>query len=294
MRFVPEGTIDLADGRTLAYLDWGEPDAPTVVYCHGYPGNRRELRIAMPIMERRSLQARLVAINRPGYGPSTFTKRRGFLPWTADLEEAADRLDIGRFGVLGASGGAPYALAAGYRMAGRVTRIGIVAGTAPVEAPGMAEAPGIALLPKSRPAARFQFEVAALMVRIGSEDRILNLALSSERLGDADRAAMARPEMRAWLLGVIKEVYARGGRAAAAEAGLYREPWGFDVAEVETETLLWYGAADETIPVSAGRWLADHLPRSRLIVWPDHGHFTWANSVEAAEVVEAMIAPGTG
>jgi len=283
--------MDLADGRKLAYLDWGEPDAPTVFYCHGFPGNRQELRITLPIVERRALDARLVAINRPGYGPSTFTKRHGFLEWTQDLEEAADRLGIHRFGVLGASGGGPYALAAGHRLGSRVTRIGIVVGVAPVGAPGMRQAPGIALLPTHRAAARFQFEMASLAFRIGRENRVLELALSSERLGEADRAAMARPEMRAWLLRVIKEAYAQGGRAAAAEAGLYRKPWGFDVGEVGTETLLWYGGADETIPVSAGRWLADRLSRSRLTVWPGHGHFTWADSAAAAQVVEAMIAP---
>jgi pimeloyl-ACP methyl ester carboxylesterase len=65
--------------------------------------------------------------------------------------------------------------------------------------------------------------------------------------------------------------------------------WAFDLHEAARR----YGDADETIPVSAGRWLTERLSRSRLTVWPDHGHLTWANSIEAAQVVEAMIAPGT-
>ena len=78
------------------------------------------------------------------------------------VAEAADKLGIGRFAVLGVSGGCPYALACGYVLGDRVTRIGIVVGMGPIDATGMKQATAI-----SGPSAlglvrRLQFGMAAM------------------------------------------------------------------------------------------------------------------------------------
>ena len=46
-----DGVLDLADGRRLGYAEWGPPDAPPIVYRHGSPGNRRELRLLQPVSD---------------------------------------------------------------------------------------------------------------------------------------------------------------------------------------------------------------------------------------------------
>ena len=129
-----ETTLTLADGRSLGLAEWGPPDAPLVVYCHGFPGSRLEPSLAQAVVERRAVNARVIAFDRPGYGRSAFLPGRGFLDWPTDMAEAADRLGIDRFSVLGASGGCPYALACASSLGERVTRVGIVAGVGPLEA----------------------------------------------------------------------------------------------------------------------------------------------------------------
>lgn len=114
------------------------------------------------------------------------------------------------------------------------------------------------------------------------------MAQTMSTLGEPDRRAMERPEVRAWFLGVAREAYARGGRAAAYEARLYRSDWGFDLGEVPPGALLWYGGEDRWVPASAGRWMAERLPGSEFTLWPEHGHFSWAASDEAASVLEAL------
>lgn len=278
-----EGILDLADGRKLAYAEWGPPDAPAVFYCHGFPGNRRELELAIPVMERSGLQVRVVALNRPGYGASTFQARRSFLDWPRDVAESADRLGIDGFSVLGASGGSPCALACGYVLGERVTRIGIVGGSAPIEATGMKDTPMISGVSPNRLVRRIQYELAAFAVGRGREDRFLGQSISM--MGDADREAMERPEVRNWFLRVTQEAFSQGGRGTAYESNLYRQDWGFDLSAVTQETSLWYGGADRWAPATAGRWLADRLPNSKFVIWPQHGHFTWVMSFEVAEVV---------
>lgn len=284
-----EGLLELGDGRRIGYSEWGPVGAPPVLYCHGFPGNRRELDLIQPVLERRQVEARLVALNRPGYGRSTFQTDRAILDWPRDAAEAADTLGIDRFAVLGVSGGAPYALACGYALGDRVTRIGIVVGMGPLEATGMKQATAISGPSGLGSIRRLQFGMAAMAFRKGEEGRFVDQSVAS--MGAADRDVLERGEVRAWFIEVMRESFQEGGRAAAHEAGLYRGGWGFHPQQVTNETRFWYGGADETVPASAGEWLADRMPGSAFTLWPQHGHFSWMVSGEAADVV-SVIATG--
>jgi len=127
-----EHTLELTDGRALSYTDWGPEDAATVFYFHGLPSSRRELELTRPGLERNSLPIRVIALDRPGFGASTYQPRRGMLDWPDDVAEAADLLGIDRFAVLGVSAGGPYALACGQALPDQVRRVGVVAGVAPM------------------------------------------------------------------------------------------------------------------------------------------------------------------
>jgi pimeloyl-ACP methyl ester carboxylesterase len=65
---------------------------------------------------------------------------------------------------------------------------------------------------------------------------------------------------------MMREALKQGGRAAAHEGGIYLRSWGFGVAEVTTETHLWYGSRDETVPAPVGEWLAGQLANADLVV----------------------------
>jgi pimeloyl-ACP methyl ester carboxylesterase len=99
---------------------------------------------------------RVIALDRPGFGGSTFQPNRGLLDWPRDVAEAADILGIDRFDVLGVSAGGPYALACGHALADRITRVGVVVGLAPMTATGMDDA-AIAKTAKNRWVRRAQF-----------------------------------------------------------------------------------------------------------------------------------------
>src|SRR4051812_34137799 len=102
----PGSTVTLRDGRRLGYAEYGEPDGRPVFYFHGTPGSRIDGRGADA--EVRALGLRVIAVERPGYGLSTFVPRRTIASWPADVTELADALGIERFGVYGYSYGGPY------------------------------------------------------------------------------------------------------------------------------------------------------------------------------------------
>lgn len=281
-----EGQLSLADGRELAYSAWGAPDAPAVFYCHGFPTNRHELDLIQPIMERHAVRARMVALNRPGYGASTFQPNRSILGWPRDVAEAADQLGIGRFAVLGVSGGAPYALACAHALGDRIAKVGLVAGVGPIEATGMEEAAAIAGPSATALIRRLQFEAAAFSFRKGQESRFVDKSIDT--MSTTDQTALSPADTRTWFIETMRESFGNGGRTVAQEAGLYRQSWGFDLRDVRVRTQLWYGALDKTVPPSVGHWLSGRLPRSTSVEWPQHGHFTWMLTEEAADVVTSL------
>jgi hypothetical protein len=101
--------LQLRDGRTLGFAEYGVRSPKVLFYFHGYPGSRVEARLLAEPAER--LGIRLIEIDRPGMGLSTFKLGRRFSDWPADVAELADDLGIDRFSLIGCSGGAPYAIA---------------------------------------------------------------------------------------------------------------------------------------------------------------------------------------
>ncbi len=107
-------TIQLHDGRTLGYAEYGIAERKALFYFHGHPGARLEARFLAEQAEQAGV--RLIGVDRPGMGLSTFKANRRLLDWPDDVVELADRLRLNRFAVVGFSGGGPYALACAYKI----------------------------------------------------------------------------------------------------------------------------------------------------------------------------------
>ena len=71
--------VTAADGRTLAYLEVGDPDAPLVIHNHGGPGGRLEARLPADAAAKNRL--RLVCVDRPGMGLSSHQKAHTYAGW---------------------------------------------------------------------------------------------------------------------------------------------------------------------------------------------------------------------
>lgn len=125
-----EHRIRLADERTLACLELGDPKGAPVIYFHGFPGSRLEARLAADVAQRLGL--RLFAPDRPGFGESTFLPDRTIGNWAADVTELTDQLGLQRFAVVGVSGGGPYALACAVRIPERLHGVALVGALGPL------------------------------------------------------------------------------------------------------------------------------------------------------------------
>ena len=270
----PEGeTLSLRDGRRVGYAEYGKPGGEPCFYFHGHPGCRLEPRLAGHVAGEAGL--RLVAVDRPGYGLSDFQPRRTILDWPRDVEEVADALGLGRFAVLGSSGGGPYALACAHELPNRVTKAGLISGVGPYDAPGATEGMrwqnrvGFHWSARFAPLARLIMGSIARQVRRSSERTVdaIGKALSA-----ADAEIVRRPDVREALAAELAEAFRQGSRGAASDLVLLGRPWGFALEAIEPVVFLWQGELDTLVPRAMGRHLADRIPNCRATFFPAAGH----------------------
>jgi pimeloyl-ACP methyl ester carboxylesterase len=260
------------DGRQVAYAEWGDPNGFPVVVLHGTPGSRLG-RFSDP--ERLAATGmRQIGINRPGYGGSTRLPSRAVADVVADVVAVLAELDVGRFAVVGASGGGPHALALAAALPDRVVRCRITAGLAPYGIPGFFEGMDphnveeweLVVSGDGEPEVKRRADVMRTRVLADPGAVYADLALT-----EADRRAMA--DVRAFA--VRRESLLE---ALSTHHGWYDDdiaftkPWGFSLAEVQVPVELRYGRYDVMVPPTHGDWLAAALPAAHVTIWDDLGH----------------------
>src|SRR5437879_8015801 len=75
-------TVPAADGRTLAYAVWGDPDGHPIFSLHGTPGSR--LNRHPDDSKVAAVGARVITYDRPGYGASSRHHGRAVVDCVAD------------------------------------------------------------------------------------------------------------------------------------------------------------------------------------------------------------------
>jgi pimeloyl-ACP methyl ester carboxylesterase len=270
-----EHRLRLADGRTLACLELGDPGGSPVLYFHGYPGSRLEGRLAAGAARRHGL--RLLAPDRPGFGQSTFLPGRTISAWAVDVAELADQFELERFAIVGVSGGGPYALACAARIPERLSRVGLIGAVWPLARRQLTHDMvtlnrlALALAARSPFLARLTAQLVARWVRRHPGHQLAHMMATAS---PADRRVLADPAYRAMVTQSTAEALRQGGRGAAWELTLLARPWDFRLQEVTVPVRIWQGLADSIVPPATAQDLAAALPSSECHYLPDEGHLS--------------------
>jgi pimeloyl-ACP methyl ester carboxylesterase len=107
-------------------------------------------------------------------------------------------------------------------------------------------------------------------------------------LGPTDGRALTDPHAGESLELVVGEAFAQWGKAATLEAGLFMQPWDFDPARITQPVRLWHGTEDTRIPFEVAKALADRIPNAEAVLWPHHGHFSWALGDNITSIAEFL------
>ena len=248
-------TFVLKGGRQLGFAQFGPDSAFPVFYFHGWPGSRLEAGFFnVP-------GAQMIGIDRPGYGLSDPDPRRRLADWPNDVEALADKLGLGKFAIVGMSGGGPYAAACAHALKDRVSRVAIIAGLGPPEAPGMsARRVGFLLDIGQRP---ITSAVLANVMRTVIRDRRAEQHIDrfKRRMPRAskDDEAMT-PDFMHMLLTSFREGLRASAKGPTSDARIYGQPWPFTLGDIKIPVRVWHGTDDTQVPISIGHHYAKHIP----------------------------------
>ncbi len=281
-------TLVLADGRTLAYDTYGDPDGLPVIFSHGFSDSRliRNPDEALTA----SLGVRMIAADQPGVGGSTPQKGRKMVDWGRDMEELADALGLDRFAVAGHSGGGPHTLSVAVHMPDRVTHGVLASPVGPFDREGFAK--------------QLVMKDLKLVVKLHHFHHVIRWAYASDvkkaqkDIGTyVEAVADGDPSDAETLLGdpAQREMFEANFSAGVAQGaeGVYEMTlalwdWGFELGDVTQHFDVFYGDADDIISPEMPKHVADDLPNAATHVWPGAGHYGFVDRDRWVEYLGAL------
>jgi pimeloyl-ACP methyl ester carboxylesterase len=243
-------TCTLPDGRTLAYAVGGAGDGTPVVAHHGTPGSRLFASLLADAAAAEGV--RLVVPDRPGYGrssppPDDWTPR----DWREDLATLLDAESIERAGVVGFSGGGPFALAAA--MNERVGRAALVSAVVPPADVGLVRLSRVPL------AVRALFRLSRAYASVAGPSAVVGQYTDRSVPAGVSRAVADD----------FREALRQGARAVARENRSFGAEWP-EIDRLPVPVRAWHGTRDENAPLSAVRALANESGVELATAETDH------------------------
>ncbi|KAK0383051.1 hypothetical protein NLU13_8967 [Sarocladium strictum] len=295
-------TVKLPDGRLLGFAEYGKPDGKPLFYFHGYPASRREIAPISKDANKRGI--RLISIDRPGIGASTFQSGRKLRDWPDDVRTLADTLGLDRFAVLGSSGGGPYAIACALALPPqRLSVAGVFAGAPPWEFGAQHMS-----LPRRRLAylaEHWPRSLEGLTATLVSISRwllhcqwiqnkidawlvaVINRANENEGKPVETLSCEKLTEIREQTIGPFLDHFEQGAAGFVKETQVLVGPWGFPFEEVRGRVQIYHGAKDANAPPQMMRILAQRLPNCDLQELEKDDHYTMGRHM--ADAMEKLV-----
>jgi pimeloyl-ACP methyl ester carboxylesterase len=282
VRTVPSSTghLYLRNGRRVAYVEYGNRNASTVViHHHGQPSCRYEAELFVPALLTRD-HVRLISFDRPGIGLSDPSRNSTFSGWAIDLAECVDALRIGHFGISGTSAGTPFSLAAAIHLPNRVTSVSLGCAVAELSRCNDPGAGGklwrqAAMAPL---VARMFFNAAKKKIERNPQ-AIRSLV---EPLTPAERRRFDDPEAVEYAARLVCESLRPGAEAVVSELASLSKPWGLNLSAVRAPVSLFHGDLDRRAPLWMAEYLVRRLPQATLYRTSSDGHLSLPENMAGA------------
>jgi pimeloyl-ACP methyl ester carboxylesterase len=285
----PHKQIELPDGRLLGFTQYGDLEGQPIFFFHGWPGAR--LQGGLADKPARRLGIRIIAPDRPGFGLSNFQPNRQILDWPDDVVFLAEHLHLDEFGVIGLSGGAPYALACAFEIPKRLISVGIISGVGPSDLPGAVDAVSEELRRMVRLAGIVPWILTLILKRVarrrqhnpeGEFSKLL------DSLPETDRIALSHPDISLKAMEASADSFRPGVKGHAWEMRLFGRSWGFGMEDVQIPVLLWHGTVDENILPLTGKMQAEAIPNCTAKFLETEGHYSlYINHID--EILQDLI-----
>ena len=271
--------VELINGRDLAWTEFGAPSGVPVFAFHGSLGQGWDFLNQHEVAYARGV--RLIAVDRPGYGHSTFDPTRSFESWANDVRQLADHLRMDRFGVVGVSSGGSCVAAVAHFIGERLTGAAIMSGPAPPEA-----RVSIQGMQQTNKAAQHLLRfvpwllipVMSFGMRRAQRAPEQMIEWMTRSMPSADVNVISRPEVRGLMIrNFQRRVAPTAIRAARQDFAMEAKPWGFRLRDIDTHVHVWHGGADRNVPSANGEYLSEAIPNATMHLLAEEGHTLFHN-----------------
>jgi pimeloyl-ACP methyl ester carboxylesterase len=272
-----ENSVKVRDGRRLGYAEYGDPNGRPVLHFHGLPSSRYEgYRTASEEIAAR-LHARVIVVERPGFGLSDFKVGRTIVDWPNDVVEFADALRLERFAVTGYSGGGPYVATCAWKIPERLLTAGIISGVSPLDAPGAFDG-----MNKTDRQGHYMARRAPWLLRLVywwvarglRRDPATFFSEDAKELSEPDRATFAQTEVLEAFSKMAIEAFRYGARGVTWDNVLLTRAWGFSLRDITMPVYHWHGEVDNVVPPPQGQYVATNIPNCESTICPNEGHIS--------------------
>jgi pimeloyl-ACP methyl ester carboxylesterase len=279
-------TVPLPGGRQLGYLIVGE--GKPVFYFHATASSRLEALLLRELARKKRL--RLIGVDRPGAGLSTFTPKKSLQDFNVDINHLADHLGIDTFAVLGWSGGGPYALTYLAFFPERVTHAIIV---------GSPALPFDVATAHNNSLARFAMKIPALgmlalkrlQAQVLNANKDIEAFLQSKNgknmlknWSKEDAKFFADKAWATLMYTSMAEAFRQrdnGVKAVFQEHQLFMKTWPKEVSKIPSgKFYVWQGTDDKTCREDNAYRIAEAVPRAHLEIFPGKGHCVMFDNLE--------------
>ncbi|MEN6410801.1 MAG: alpha/beta fold hydrolase [Anaerolineaceae bacterium] len=230
----------------LSYAEYGSPTGFPILIQHGIIASIKGAAIFQQLLD---MGTRLICIARPGYGESSPYEMKNIGAWGRIVSVLIDELRLSQFDIFGISSGAPYAYAIGYACPEKTRNIFILSGI-----PALYDEKVLSFWPYGvkKDAAQTEMQTLARQIFFSS--------LSPEDLENDD----------------IQDSMMNNCFGVAQDLRIRCMDWGFKLSDVQSPVILRHSRADESVPFAAAEITAQLLPRCRLDIRENDGHFSQA------------------
>lgn len=265
--------VTTANNRRLAFARYGKPGGKPLFYFHGWPSSKAQA--ALSHKTAVDLGIEIVAPDRPGICESSFDPARRIIDWPGTVAELAEHLGWSEYGVLGVSGGGPYAVACAVNPPQGLTKVGITCGaphsswlsTSSHVRPMMRRA---AMLPDG-PAVGALKLARMTVLALGGRNI---LRLGRPFMQRFDRAILEEPAVLSFVADSAAAAFVSPARGIWYDFMLLKSEWGVSLEKSMVPTHLWYGDMDNVCPASDLPTSILKNPLVRLELVPGEGHYS--------------------
>lgn len=285
----------LPDNRVLSWFEYGCPEGRPLLVMENQAGN---LPCHGPHHDWYVSQGlRVLVVVRPGFGISSPCPDGSFLDFAADLRFFCERLNLQAPILAGYCFGGPYALAAAAQYPDLFQQVGVIGGIAPWQYlhAGKLDPMHDRLLKMVGRDPRLFIALGKMALRGVNRYPEKFFAFFSRFLDAKDARLINDPAVQAITLPQLHQRWFQGARVIIDDYLRILRPWGFELADIHTPTLIWHGARDKSVDIGAARKMAAAIPGAHFHALDDQGRYPVIECWQAfiAELIQSAAQPLT-